>query len=388
MAPPFRQTAHSLERGKRASFAYVGLAAVALAAWIAWFALARVPLHQQSTRGRIESDSSAHPVQAPTAGTVSAVRTEVGRRVTEGDVLLEIDATALQLEARERRARLEGIVAEVQRLGETAEADRVLLGELETEGRLAVREAQRSLRGAASGRDLAEREAARTARLAEHGATSLAELERARTTSTTLGSELDALEARVSHLRAQGDVRLETQRVRLTELERALGSARSALDVERAGIERIQHDIEARVVRAPVTGRIGAVGDARVGSYLQEGDRVAVIVPDGRLRAVGYFAPTSAGRLRPGQPVVLRFPAYPWTAYGSRRGRVARVASEAVDGLLRVEMDVAPERGSPIPLEHGLEVVAEVVTEQVTPARLVLRHTAALLGERDTGGER
>ena len=88
----------------------------------------------------------------------------------------------------------------------------------------------------------------------------------------------------------------------------------------------------------PVAGAIGSVGAVQVGSHLSEGDEIAVLVPAGAPRAVVRFDATAGGRLRPGQPVVLRFPAYPWTAYGVRRGRVVRVASELVADLLRIEI--------------------------------------------------
>jgi hypothetical protein len=52
---------------------------------------------------------------------------------------------------------------------------------------------------------------------------------------------------------------------------------------------------------------------------------------------------------------------------------VARVASEARNGRIRVELHTRPAPGSRLPLQHGIPGRVEVEVERVTPAVLVLR---------------
>jgi multidrug resistance efflux pump len=121
---------------------------------------------------------------------------------------------------------------------------------------------------------------------------------------------------------------------------------------------------------------------------VQEGDRLAAIVPRGDLQVVADFPPPSAlGRIQPGQPARLRLEGFPWTQYGSLAATVSRVASEVRNGRVRVELSVDVDQASPIPLQHGLPGSVEVQVERVAPATLVLRTAGKLLAHPVSGGQ-
>ena len=384
MATPFQHTIRSIERGRGRRPWLVAAGALALsAAWGVWFATASLPVHQSSVGGRIESDAQSRPIQAPVSGAIVASHVLVGARVAAGDVLVELDATPLRLELAERRARLAGLEAVAATLDRTAASESAVVSEIEREGKLAVRETMSSLDGARSDVDLANRESERAAALAREGLSSESDLDSAKSRSAALGAAASALRTRVDRLRAATRLQVVERAVKLRELDRERTAAHSAVEVERSAIERLEHEIARRTVRAPVAGVIGSVGLVTPGSFLREGSEVAVLVPDGHLRAVAVFRSSAAGRLRAGQEVLLRFPAYPWTVYGSRHGRVARVASEPVDHLLRVDIELVAGESSTIPIQHGLEISAEVTIETISPARLLLRHAGAWLDAAD-----
>jgi membrane fusion protein, adhesin transport system len=381
VATPFRYTIRAIERGRWQPWLVLAGAACLIGVWMIWFALAELPISEISIGGRIESDAEARPIEASVSGTVVAHQLHVGEAVVAGAPLLELDATALGLELEEHDLRLAALESDRATLERIFEAEQALLAELERDGRIAVREARTSMQGARADADFARLEAARASSLNEEGSSSDSELARAETVAATAGASLDAVRVRVDRVRSTGRLQLEERRIRLSELEQARVAAVGALKVERSAIARLRHEIERRTVRAPLAGVIGSVGTARVGSFVHQGDTIAVLVPDGILRVVASFPSSAAGRLAPGQAVVLRFPAFPWTAYGSRRGRVARVASEPQGHVLRVDIDLAPDAGSAIPLAHGMELVAEVATETISPARLLLRHAGALFDD-------
>jgi membrane fusion protein (multidrug efflux system) len=125
------------------------------------------------------------------------------------------------------------------------------------------------------------------------------------------------------------------------------------------------------------------VANLQPGVFIEEGARLGAVVPSGELRIVADFPASDAvGRLQPGQPARLRLDAFPWTQYGSLPARVARVANEARDGRIRVELTVQPPPHSNIPLQHGLQGTAEVAVERTTPLRLALRMAGAALRAR------
>ena len=383
VATPFQHTIRSIERGRGRPWLVAAGALALAAAWTVWVATASLPVHQSSASGRIESDAQSRPIQAPVSGAVVASQLVVGMRVAAGDELVELDSTPLQLELAERRAHLTGLEAVAATLDRTAASESQVVSQIEREGQLAVREAMNSLDGARSDVDLAKRESERAEALAREGLSSESDLDSAKTRSAALGATASAMRTHVDRLRAATQLQIGERSVKVQELDRERAAARSAVEVERSAIARLEHEIARRSVRAPVAGVIGAIGAVTQSSFLREGSEVAVLVPEGHLRAVAMFRSSSAGRLRAGQPVLLRFPAYPWTVYGSRHGRVARVASEAVDHMLRVEIELVASEPSAIPIQHGLEITAAVTIETISPARLLLRHAGAWLDSAD-----
>src|SRR2546428_11867949 len=63
-----------------------------LAAWGAWFFLARVTRYEVSDAARLEVDAAVHPVDATAAGRIIALRLLLGKEVRAGDVLARIDS--------------------------------------------------------------------------------------------------------------------------------------------------------------------------------------------------------------------------------------------------------------------------------------------------------
>jgi membrane fusion protein (multidrug efflux system) len=149
--------------------------------------------------------------------------------------------------------------------------------------------------------------------------------------------------------------------------------------IERATIRRLDHEIEQRLLRAPIDGRIAEAEPLRPGAVLEVGARVASIVPDGTLRVVAQFEPAAAlGRVRLGQQARLRLQGFPWIEYGSLPAVVTNVADDVRDGQVRVELAIeqAPSR---VPIQHGLPGSVEIEVERVRPFWLVFRTLGGLL---------
>ncbi len=110
------------------------------------------------------------------------------------------------------------------------------------------------------------------------------------------------------------------------------------------------------------------------GSFVQQGDRIGAIVPEGKVRIVAYFHPGEAlGRVRAGQPAKMRLQGFPWSQFGSIAARVKRVAGEVREGLVFVELAPDHSAATTIPVQHGLPGAVEVEVERVSPVSLVLR---------------
>jgi membrane fusion protein (multidrug efflux system) len=225
----------------------------------------------------------------------------------------------------------------------------------------------------------AKRQAERSARLRQGNAISPEEFERHLKESTASQAAVVVLTRATDRLEQDRLAQESDRKVRLAKLDREAVELAGDIAIEEAAIRRLEHDIEMRIIRAPVSGRVGeAVADFRVGSVVRAADRLGAIVPAGEARAVALFPAASIGRLHPGQPARLRLDGFPWTQYGTIPATVADVGNEASNGLIRVELALAPDFVSPIPLEHGPPGSVEVEVESVSPAVLTLRAAGQL----------
>lgn len=155
---------------------------------------------------------------------------------------------------------------------------------------------------------------------------------------------------------------------------------------ERALVRRDHRPLIATVVALILlAGWVGWLTAGRVTVYVRSDEattEASSSAPSNDLRVVGLFpAATAIGRLEPGQPAIMRLSAFPWTEYGVLHARVSKIATEAKDGAVRVELDV--EQGSErIPSRQGLLGSLEVEVESLRPWQLILRAAGELLAPK------
>ena len=364
------------------------VAALLLALWAGWFFGSRVTVLAVSTSARTEVDRQVHPVEAPVAGRIIRVQMELGAEVEKGQLLVELEIDEQSSRLDEQRARLTGLDGQLESLALELSGAELALSQWHDARQAEVDEARASYNEAREAADQAANEAADQVALEDEGLVSRQELDQARSEATRRQSAAEAL--RASLLRLQGDQRVEetTRRAELDNLRRESAQLEGERAAISAAVEGLRQELALRNIRAPAAGRLGEVAPLQAGAFVEEGDRLAAVVPTGRIRAVAEFASADAvGRLHPGQPARLRLTGFPSTRYGSIPAIVARVGSEAREGHIRVELDVTLDDGSELPLEHGLPGTVEVEVERLSPAALVLRSAGKLLDRPTTTGE-
>lgn len=373
MSSPFSRSLRALDADPSRTWWATLIAAALIVGWGWWFLFARVPLYETSTSARIEATSAAYPVQARLAGRAIRVNMGLGTLVREGDVLVEIEADAERLALQEARSRRDALAPDIAAVrAEIAAEERAL----EDERRAAViaRDEQRAvLQEAHVARGLAEDDARRFAQLRAKGVIPEADESRARAEAARRRATADAAAAALARVEHDERTRESDRLVRIQRLRGTQTRLEGEASTSAATIKRLEYEIERRTFRAPVEGRIAEAAELRVGAVVDEGDRLAAIVPDGPLRVVAQFTAAAAiGRVRQGQPGRVRLLGFPWTEYGSLQARVSRVANEIRDGLVRVELAV-DQMPSTLPLSHALPGNVEVEVERVRPFSLVFR---------------
>jgi multidrug resistance efflux pump len=246
-------------------------------------------------------------------------------------------------------------------------------------GRIAQDQARARYREAEAAAQLSRQEAARMERLLARAYVAELDALRAKAEARKQREAADVLCLEISRLEWDLQLRLSGRQAHMQRLMREVTQLEGQIATTRAVIEQLEHEIEQRYIRAPVTGHLGEVAVLQVGAVVRQGDKLGAVVPPGTLKVMTYFPPPAAlGRIQPGQPAQLRLEGFPWTQNGAVSATVANVASEVRDGQVRVELAVRPDAAPPIPLQHGMPGTVEVEVDRVSPAMLVLR-TAGLL---------
>jgi membrane fusion protein (multidrug efflux system) len=242
------------------------------------------------------------------------------------------------------------------------------------------------MRDARAALDLAVEEASRVAQLRADGLIPDVDDVRARAEVQRRRAADDAAAATLARIAHDQKTRESDRLVRIQRLRGMLSRLEGEARNTGAAVSRLEYEVERRVLRAPIDGRIAEAADLRAGAVIEEGDRLAAIVPDGALRVVAQFLPAAAiGRVRAGQPGRVRLSGFPWAQYGSLGAVVTRVADEVRDGLVRVELSVTALPAS-LPISHALPGSVEIEVERVRPAALVLRTLGGYL-TRPVGSE-
>ena len=362
----------------RATIAGLLIAGALLTTWSRWLALARVALIETSTQARIEVAGAAVPLAPSLDGRVLRSHLALGRRVTAGEVVLQLDSRALELSRAEVDAERQGLLGELAALAGEHAALAAAIGVYESGGKTRQSEASATAQEAEIAAAFARNLSERSEGLRELGVESAeaAELLQAKERGSSAIAAIRRLQ--VARTRAEVSERVATMRVELARTIRTEAELQRALAAKVAAIATLDHQIEQHTLRAEVAGTLGGVVPLQPGAVLARGAVVAVVIPDARLRIVARFAPASVGRIRPGQPVRMRLDGFPWTEYGSLRGEVEAIASEVEEGLVRVESSLTEDPQSRIPAEHGLVGAVEVTVETVSPAALLLRTVGQL----------
>jgi multidrug resistance efflux pump len=384
MANSFHRVSHSLraDNGIRSSVA-LAIAITLAAGWMFWAFTARVARYEISESARLEVDAAAYPVQASVAGRVVASQLVLGKEIHVGDVLVQIESDDERLSLQEERTRLSTLEPQLAALRSQMQSE----NEGGTDERqvlsLSIEGAQAQYREALVQATAAEQESERAARLRAEGILADADAQRAKAAAQSKRSAADNLKIAISRLEPELQVRDSNRQVRLKTILGDVAKLQASEATSSATIRRLEYDIERRSIRAPISGRLGECAILRPGSHISEGEQLGVILPRGKLQIIAEFAPPAAlGKVRPGQPALLRLQGFPWAQYGTVSAQVARVAGEIRDGKVRVELTLSSAPPSRIPFQHALPGSVEVEIDRISPAALILRSAGDLIGAR------
>lgn len=291
-------------------------------------------------------------VRSEAEGRVVRLRVKEGSRVRRGEVVAEVDVSAVRgelasAEARKAQARAD---LEVYERGGAAEA---------------LAEIDNGLRQARLDLEIARREAGVTARLVEKNAATKQELTAQQDRVKQLEAQIAGLEKKRGSLLPTGG--REAAEARLKEAE--------------AGITLAELRLEKAVIRSPQDGVIYNLA-IRNGAFLRPGDLVGEVGQLNRLKVTVYVDEPELGRVSVGMAVAISWDAAPgesWkgevemmpaqiVAIGTRQVGEVRCGIENRDGRLPAGANV------------NVEIVAEVVENALSIPKEALRREGGKTG--------
>ncbi|HVT59511.1 MAG TPA: HlyD family efflux transporter periplasmic adaptor subunit [Thermoanaerobaculia bacterium] len=350
-----------------------------LAAWIAWFGAASVPVTVVSDSARLVTVIPPRLLTAPDDATVVTLDLGLGETVRAGQVVAVLDSEPLRTRLREARSRQAALLAELAALAAQAAAAR---GGLAEEAQAATAQAGQlsaELRRAEAAAELAARDRQRRQRLRVAGLLSAAEAERA-------GAEAEQLDAAAAGLRLG---RAATSRGRraaaadrralLAQTAREEAGLRGELAAAAAEVESLARQLASLRVRAPFAGRLGAQTLLHPGSLVRRGDPLLTLVPSGNsdnVCKVRAELPGAARRaLRVGQSARVSLGAAGAAPRTVLAAFVAAIAAAPAAGAEPVVVELVFSAGRRLPTSPSLDGApceVEIELARRTPLELVL----------------
>ena len=369
-----------------------------------WAMLSKVD-ETGSARGRLEPEGKTLELDAPVAGTVTAIQVKEGQTVKAGQTLLELESEITSAEHQQAQAKLEGLLNRVAQLSavqnqlEMAVRTAKLQNQSQESEQLAQLDQIRqrlssSQKVYALEKDrlaVAQNDVQRHQYLWQKGAISKSRLEevenvkmerqqlleQARSDIQEATTELDKQQNALERLGRTGELAVLDSERQLQELQTQIVDLQSEIAQTEKQIQSLQFQLQQRVLRTPINGTIFQLTIENVGAVLQPGQTITQIAPQGAPLVFRAQMPSSeSGFLRVGMPVKLKFDAYPFQDYGVILGHLRWISpdsqvEETTQGKVETfELEIALDsthihtQNKRIALTPGQTATAEVIVRQ------------------------
>ena len=285
-----------------------------LGAWALWFFFGKIAIYEVSLIARIEVTDKSHPVQAIEPGRVVRSALVLDGDVAQGDILVELETEIQRIQLQAEKVRKEDLIAQLQALQQEIASEEKALSHALAEGMVAVAESRARGQEKQVDASFNREKVKRLSSLQADGNISELDLLEAKARSNRDLAEINTLRLTANRLGRKLRADESDRLVNMEKLRREHTQLSGQLAALTTSVQRLEHEVERRIIRAPVSGRLGKVAQLVLGSYVNLGDMVAIIVPRGKLGVTAEFLPdTGLGRILPGQPAILRLDAFPWT---------------------------------------------------------------------------
>ncbi|BBM01847.1 HlyD family secretion protein [Microbulbifer sp. GL-2] len=357
-----------------------------MVAWAVWFLIKDITTYSVSDQARLEQEQNTVHVSTQRTGRVVAIQASLGDVLSRGDVLVQLDTAAFDLDldgdskvSQSLDIQLDAIEREQQLLNKKfVEDDKALLGQLE----LLRQQHQLQVSNQKIQADVADR----YERLLQKQQSSELDYLAAKRTYQQMAMATLVAEAEIGAAEDRREQIANEYQLSLSELNQRRADIQSKLAEVDTRIQQSNLAVDEQQLRAPITGKLASFADIREGEVLLAGQQVATIQAKGDISVQAFFPPALAlGHIREGQSARVKLEGFSWARYGQLYARVERVASAVQGERILVELSLEGDVPPLLPLLHDLPARVEIATGTKTPYQLLLQRVGDILtGESDS----
>ena len=163
----------------------------------------------------------------------------------------------------------------------------------------------------------------------------------------------------------------KAQRAEASRLEaQRAAAARSELQEARFDLEKLTDLSEISIVRSPVSGAVEQVSDQLAGNAVRAGERLLSVIPDAsRFELSLLVRNEDFPFVRVGQAVEVKFDAFPYTVYGTRKAVVKATSNDVLISeprgahyrvIASIDFGALAFGEAAVPLKPGMKVSADI----------------------------
>jgi HlyD family secretion protein len=312
-------------------------------------------------QGDLETTGTVKPIKAVQAAVVEEVFVKEGQQVEAGQPLVRFDT--------DKSVAQQGNVGrqlslERQRFGQQVSSTEARLDNVKAKRESLVSKRNSQILTLRNEEDIL----ARIEPLAKQGGIQVVQYMEQKNKAQELRSEIAQTQATIRQTEA------ELHEVQFDLLKQRKESERQLSDLERQSIE-VREQMQTELLRSPVKGVIFDLVTSSKGYAVAPNETIMNVVPSDSLRAKVFVTSKDISFVKLGQDSDVRMDSYPFTEFGSLKGKVSRIANEALPPdeqnqqprfpvLIQLSKQVLTKNGRSYPLKAGETLTANLVLRE------------------------
>lgn len=343
-----------------------------LIAAIVWACLSKIDVVVTAS-GNIQPIGNLQTAECYTNGTVKSINVSEGEYVNKGDVLINLDTQALEIDENQLNGQKKILEAQQDiytKIKNSEDLSKIKIDSFDAEVRAnvgAILDADESYKNSLenlekekSTADLNEQIA--NIQLEEYrseGNDRQAQIQELAVQQYTLSKE--QIDLKISDTKKQYDIQVNSN----------LAEIQSKIDEIDADLEKYKLSKEYQEITAPVSGYVGNIAVNTIGETVSQSEQLVTIVPDNTpSEMVCYVKNMDIADIQIGMETEIKLEAYPYNKYGTVKGKVKYISPSSFTNeqmgsvyLVKIEITDVPDG---IEIISGLTASVEIKTGKRT----------------------